>query len=96
MNHSHIVCGEARHEATRPGYAMLLIEDATYVDPMMDAWGQDAVAWLIDGLEAVIRVVWAPIVKWMALARCVAAPRAHARDYRDRPNIPSASSRSPA
>ena len=91
--HSFIACGDACHEAGRPGCSALLIEDATYIDPMMDAWGQEMAACLIEGLVAVFRGLSGAVGKLGELVPGSAKPRAPGSRYTDRPSIASVSSR---
>jgi hypothetical protein len=96
VNHSPIACGDARRKARCLGYATFLIEDATYVDPMMDAWGQDMAALLIDGLGAILHGLWAAIAKLIGWTGRSMPPPAPMRSFGERLKTPSASSRSPA
>jgi hypothetical protein len=96
VDHPPIACGDARRQARCPGYATFLIEDATYVDPMMDAWGQGMAALLIDGLRAIFHGLSAAVAKLIEWAGRSMPPPAPMRSFGERLKAPSASSRSPA
>jgi hypothetical protein len=53
----HRLCADHENGVERmPGSCLAFwVEDATYIDPVMDSWGQDVAARLIEGLWAAIR-----------------------------------------
>jgi hypothetical protein len=70
MSNSRSTWGEAARAEPRPvSFAALLIQDATHIDPLMDAWGQDVIRCLIEGIQAGLRGFSAALLKLIDVGR---------------------------
>src|SRR5260370_34347497 len=79
MRNSRSTRGEARPGPPPVSFAALLIQDATHVDPIVDAWGQDLVRGLIEGIQAGFRELSAALAMLIEVGRSLLLRRAPSR-----------------
>jgi hypothetical protein len=87
MSNSRSARHNARPEPPTASFASLLIQDAIYVDPIMDAWGQDVVRGLIEGIQAGIRGSSIAVAKLIEFGRSLEPRRAPPPTYGNRSKI---------
>lgn len=70
-----VVDRDAGAEPIHAPYFALWIEDATYIDPIMDAWARDVVRRLIEGFQTRFCALIAALAKLVRYGRSVANER---------------------